>query len=104
MAEESDDPEDDNVIIEHRLQWRSESKCCSMHYMCLSTHIIFIVELEEFMQILDQRHEAKAKKDKGTMAKKEETPSCSQPPSDAPTWTVKYTRQFPVTEPCDECH
>ena len=107
MTEESDDPEDDNVIIEHRLQWRSESKCCSMHYMCLSTYIIFIAELEEFMQILDQRHEAKAKKDKGTMAKKVRrvgTPSCSQPPSDAPTWTVKHTGQFPVTEPCDERH
>ena len=26
MTEESDDPEDDSVIVEHRLQWRSESK------------------------------------------------------------------------------
>ena len=39
----------------------------ALHYMCLSTHIIFIAELEEFMQILDQCHEAKAKKGKGTM-------------------------------------
>ena len=28
MTEESDDPEDESVIIEHRLQWRSESKYC----------------------------------------------------------------------------
>ena len=27
MTEESDDPDDDNVIIEHKLQWRSDSKC-----------------------------------------------------------------------------
>ena len=30
LTEESDDPEDDNVIIEHKLQWRSESRCCFM--------------------------------------------------------------------------
>ena len=38
MTEESDDPEDDNVIIEHKLQWRSESKCCFMQYVCEYTY------------------------------------------------------------------
>lgn len=57
----------------------------------------FIIELNDFMQILDQRHEAKAKKDKGMMAKKTRkvgSPSCAPPPSDAPAWTVKRTGQL----------
>ena len=38
--------------------------------MCSNTHNVnFIAELEEFMRVLDQRHVAKAKKDKGVMAK-----------------------------------
>ena len=57
-------------------------------------YINFAAELEDFMQILDQRHETKAKKDKGTMAKKARkvgTPSSAPPPSGAPAWTLKPT-------------
>ena len=45
------------------------------------------------MQVIDQCHEAKAKKDKGMMAKKIRkvgTLSYAQPP---PAWTVKRTGQ-----------
>ena len=70
--------------------------------MCSSTLVIFIAELEEFMQNLDQSHKGKAKKDKGMMAKKVGrvgTLPAPHPPSEAPTWTVKCTDQF-FYEPC----
>ena len=50
-----------------------------------------MLELERFLQILDQRYEAKAKSEKGMMAKKARKtgePSSAPPPVDAPGWTV----------------
>ena len=92
MTEESDDPDDSSLIVEHKLQWRSQSNVLLVKISL--KYINFAAELEDFMQILDQRHETKAKKDKGTMAKKARkvgTPSSAPPPSGAPAWTLKPT-------------
>ena len=62
----------------------------SLHVLCCSA--LLLVELEQFLEKLDERYEAKLKKDNVLMARKvrrvgEE--SCRKQPSSAPKWTVK---------------
>ena len=93
VTEASDDPDNPNGIVEHKLQWRSQSRfivLCDDH-----TYILLIsTELSDFMEVLDDRL-AKSQQRQlavGMVAKKvrkEGTPSDSPPPSDAPSWAVK---------------
>ena len=49
------------------------------------------LDLKNFLQVLDQQYEAKAKKDKGMMAKRQREIGVSsnlQPPINAPAWAV----------------
>ena len=53
--------------------------------------IISLLELNEFLHLLDKRYEEKVKKDGTFMARKERkigTPSPCEPPVDAPGWTL----------------
>ncbi|XP_064387320.1 uncharacterized protein LOC135335704 [Halichondria panicea] len=75
MTEESDDPENPNGIVEHRLLWRSQ-------------------KLDEFMEHLDGRQEQKSMP-AGLVAKKVRRygePSKTHPPADAPKWAVRTVR------------
>lgn len=72
MTEESDDPSNPNIIIEHKLAWRSK-------------------KLDDYIQVLEGRLEKKQPQTIGLVAKKERvsgSPSASLPPQNAPSWAV----------------
>lgn len=88
VTEESDDPENPNGIVEHKLPWRSQSKLSNITpvscYFLLS-------ELDEFMSVLERRLSNKQPQAAGLVAKKVcriGIPSDSVQPSDAPAWSV----------------
>ena len=92
MTEESDDLEDPSKIIQHKLQWRSDSK---HPHQCTCEFInnVHCTGLNKFIQTLDQRLLQKGSKDlTGLVAKKERLngePSTSTPPQGAPSWAIK---------------
>lgn len=69
MSEESDDPEDNQTVVVHPLQWRSK-------------------QLTDFLHSLDDRYE-KVLKEGTVMARKTRKVGCDSmcaPPCDAPEW------------------
>ena len=42
MTEESDDPDNPNGIVEHKLEWRSDSKYGSVYIVNTSLIVIFL--------------------------------------------------------------
>lgn len=102
VTEESDDPDNPNGIIEHKLQWRSKSKftcytlsVCVCVCMGIIMHFLQLCsELDDFMAVLDSRLAKNQQRQiaTGMVAKKvrkEGAPSDSLPPSDAPSWAIK---------------
>lgn len=93
MSEESDDPDDSNSLIVHKLPWCSLGKCRMCIYAKSHTFMSMLcnVELTRFMGKLDARYEEKIKKDGILVARKNRkvgSPSQSSPPSGAPGWTI----------------
>lgn len=96
VTEESDDAENPNGIIEHKLSWRSNSKIQFNVVMTLLLLFVslFGLELNEFMCLLDNRLAAKQKTQPMTSlvakkVRKEGSLSESLPPSNAPVWAVQ---------------
>ena len=92
MTEESDDPDNPNGIIEHKIPWRSKStsETCLVHCM-LFTLFFTILELDDFVAILDERLTRTNDSAIGLVAKKVRkigSPSKSFPPLNAPGWAV----------------
>ena len=87
VTEESDDPSDSKYIMLNNI-------------FCFTCKTIFIVELNDFMQVLDARVAKKKQQPPGLTARKvlkEGKPSeCLLPPY-APVWAVKNTGQFSNT-------
>ena len=87
MTEESDDDNNPNVIIEHKLSWRSESKPASFFSFFLHK-----VELDDYIQVLDNRFDNRQSPAVGLVAKKERIigkQSVSEAPPNAPSWATK---------------
>ena len=91
MTEESDDSDDPDVIILHKLNWRSQSKLCVCvgHSVCHS--VCVCVGLNKYIQVLDSR-KASSRQPPGLVARKRciiGKPSSSTPPANASTWAIK---------------
>lgn len=90
MTDESDDENDANVIVLHKLSWRSDCKLLGLCYF-ISLFFIFVV-LNRFIETLDQRlDKLHPKESVGNVAKKVRKLgdiSMSEAPHDAPSWTV----------------
>ena len=92
VTEESDDPDNPNGIIEHKLRWRSQSKF--INEISVITHnnsdLTVFVELSDFMAVLNNRlaknHRQLAFGMVAKKVRKEGAPSNSLPPPDAPSW------------------
>ena len=88
MSEESDDANDPNIIVVHRLTWRSTGTSLSLECHC--DYTIF-TDLNTFLNKLDERYDAKVKKQGMLMAKKVRRIGClssSVPPPEAAAWTI----------------
>ena len=92
VTEESDDPDNPNGIIEHKLTWCSSSNTFAHNILVFYS---IPLELDEFMQVLDERLQMKQQHQTvGLVAKKFRTvgqPSDSLPPPGAPTWAIRKT-------------
>ena len=94
VTEESDDPDNPNGIIEHKLRRRSQSKF--INEISVTTHnnsdLTVFVELSDFMAVLNNRlaknHRQLAFGMVAKKVRKEGAPSNSLPPPDAPSWAV----------------
>ena len=95
MTEESDDEEEPNRIVLHKLEWRSESK---VPYVKKSTYVFSFCcsgsALNKYIKILDIRLSKLTETQElaGNVAKKVRVlgaMSQSNPPYDAPTWAVR---------------
>ena len=95
MTEESDDEENSNSIILHKIEWRSDSefKCPFTCMHCLLYTYTPHPVLNKYIDSLDQCLAVVAAKDlPGNVAKKVRKigePSTSAPPLDAPAWAIK---------------
>jgi hypothetical protein len=92
MTEESESEGDDDVIRTHRLQWRSDSKILGSVFITLkfTDILLHLVELNEFMQVLDTRIKEDSRTPGGFSLKsrvESQAPSTS-PPADAPSWSI----------------
>ena len=88
MTEESDDDNNTNVIIEHKLLWRSESKPPLLIFQLFLNE----VELDDYIQVLDNRLDKRQYPAVGLVAKKEKSigkQSVSEAPPNAPSWVTK---------------
>ena len=90
MSEGSDDEDDPNTIVVHQLPWRSQGMPLhefSVVYLSFS----FVADLSKFLNKLDERYEAKVKKQGMLMAKKARkigSFASSVPPPEAAGWTI----------------
>ena len=90
MSEESDDPDNPNVLIIHKLLWRSKGNL-SWPYNIIIVIIITCSELNQFLETLDERYEKKIKKEGVLVARKQRrigSTSVTIPQCSAPKWTV----------------
>ena len=91
MTEESDDADDPNHIVFHKLEWRSESKDLYVYIVTIEISLR-IIALNKYIKILDTRLSKIAARDvAGNVAKKVRSlgeSSLSSPPVDAPSWAV----------------
>lgn len=91
MTEESDDPDDSNTIIEHKLPWRSNSECFLVVVVVFNT-LVFI-GLNQYVELLEKRLNERVQKEYvGIVAKKVRVcgvPSACKVPENAPPWAVK---------------
>ena len=90
MTEESDDPDNPESIIQHKLPWRSESKLIQFNVVTESLYVL--LELNRYINVLDKRREKVGCRSSGLVAKKVRVlghPSESQPPASAPSWAVQ---------------
>ena len=90
MSEESDDPDNPNVLIIHKLPWRSRGNL-SWPYNIIIVIIITCSELSQFLETLDERYEKKIKKEGVLVARKQRrvgSTSVTIPQCSAPKWTV----------------
>ena len=103
MTEESDDQDNPNTIVEHKLAWRSKSKL--QYFLPTQSwyHYEFTFsELDHFIEVLEKRIEKKQLL--GPVAKKIRRvghPSESSPPTDAPPWAVTANEGLLVLNHCN---
>ena len=80
------------MIVIHPILYPGGLKVKSSPFYIRGLSLSFLhSELDDFVALLDQRYDAKVKKDGITMAKKVRKlglPSKSYPPTGAPDWTV----------------
>ena len=92
LTEESDDPDNPNGIIEHKIPWRSQGKIYIKKNMVKVKYYNIYIELNEFMMKLEKRASKRQPQPVGLVAKKVRysgDASNSEPPTDAPVWAVK---------------
>ena len=94
MSLESSD-EDDKIIV-HHIPWRSPSKLILHNFKYFGLILIFS-ELDEFVQVLDQRNKESSESSKHYAAKAKErvygSDAQTSPPVNAPKWAVEKARQ-----------
>ena len=71
MTEKSDNEDNPNGIVEHKLEWRSKSKWMSLGYIFFFiVSLLLSVELNDFIAVLDSRMAKEQKMPSGMVAKK----------------------------------
>ena len=91
MSLESDDPDDSNSLIVHKLPWCSNSMFSIPVFASLICVTPICLGLTRFIEKLDARYEEKVKKEGILVARKTRkpgSPAKSDPPAGAPDWTV----------------
>jgi hypothetical protein len=82
---EGSDASNGEKINRHPLEWRSE-------------------KLNRLVAMLDDRTQKSAKHSFHRKERVEKSPSAAPPPADAPSWTLKPTRERESTPPAPEPH
>ena len=79
---------------------RVELSC--LCYMCVV--VLHTAELNRLVAMLDDRVQKSAKNSFHRKERVEKSPSAAPPPADAPSWTLKPTRERESTPPAPEPH
>lgn len=106
MSEESDDSEDPQSIIVHQLKWRSKRQYDHSHNY---KHQVALpiqsyhstAGLTDFLRQLDERYEARVKKEGTAMVRKIRkigSSSCGSPTADAPAWLLETSPRGSYTQ------